>query len=84
MKKLLVVLSIAVILLVFAGCTDTQMKTDIQGLKDQIAKMDSTITVIKADIEALKNPVKEEVKKDEGRKVNTTNEPIKNAPPKTK
>ncbi|MGE3063139.1 MAG: hypothetical protein AB7T10_05845 [bacterium] len=84
MKRFIVVLSVAVLLLVFAGCTDTQMKTDVQGLKDQMAKMDSTITVLKADIEAIKNPVKEEVKTDGGSKVNTTNEPVKNAPPKTK
>jgi len=83
MKKLLVVLSVAVLLLVFAGCTDTQMKTDVQGLKDQMTKMDSTITVLKADIEAIKNPVKEEMK--EENKTEKQTAPVeKKAPPKTK
>jgi outer membrane murein-binding lipoprotein Lpp len=84
MKKLLVVLSVAVLLLVFAGCTDTQMKTDVQGLKDQMAKMDSTITVLKADVEALKPAVAPKEEMNGGEKVNKTNEPVKNAPPKIK
>lgn len=84
MKKLLVVLSVAVLLLVFAGCTDTQMKTDVQGLKDQMAKMDSTITVLKADVEALKPAVapKEEIKENMTEKQTAPVE--KKAAPKTK
>ncbi|MDD3802953.1 MAG: hypothetical protein PHW02_01020 [bacterium] len=84
MKRFIVVLSVAVLLLVFAGCTDTKLTTDIQTLKDQIVKMEETVKTLQADVEALKNPVKVDVKVDGGDKVNTTNEPVKSAPPKTK
>lgn len=84
MKRLVVVLTVAVLLLVFAGCTDTQMKNDVQGMKDQIMKLEESVKTLQADVEALKNPVKEEVKIDGGDKVNKTNEPVKSAPPKTK
>lgn len=87
MKKILLGIFVFTILLfVFSGCTDTQMKTDVQKLQEDVAKLQETVTKLQTTVDSLNMKLmqKEEVKSTTGAPTNTTDKPVKQAPPKTK
>lgn len=87
MKKILLsIITVSILLFVFSGCTDTQMKTDVQKLQEDVAKLQETVTKLQTTVDSLNMKLmpKEEVKSKTGAPTNTTDKPVKQAPPKTK
>ncbi len=87
MKKLILSAIVLVFLLfVFSGCTDTQLKSDVEKLKEDVVKLQETVTTMQIMVDSLnlKLHPKQETVPTAGAPTNKTNEPVKIAPPKTK
>jgi len=85
MKKILVFVLVAFLLMIFAGCTDTAMKKDVDDLKAKVQTMEETLNKMQAEKDSIMKAEEmekvEEVKKmEEEKKV----EPVKKPAPKTK
>lgn len=84
MKKVLVIVLGAFLLMMFAGCTDTAMKKDVDDLKAKVQTMEETLTKMQAEKDSIMKA--EQIKEEEEKKMEEKKpvEPVKKPAPKTK